>query len=243
MTYCLAMLLNEGIVCLSDTRTNAGLDNISKFRKSFTWEIPGDRAICLMTAGNLAITQAVIGLLQENIDEAQPGIDTLLSAQSMFRVAEIVGDAMRTIQQRHGTALAQMGESSLASIIVAGQRKGGRQRLFHIYAAGNFVEATEDSPYFQIGEHKYGKPIIDRVITRETPLKTAVTAALLSMDSTTRSNLSVGMPLDLTVLRAEEFCVSDHRRIEADDPQFDALSKGWSQALRNAFDEMDALWN
>lgn len=243
MTYCLAMLLNEGIVCLSDTRTNAGLDNISKFRKSFTWEVPGDRSIVLMSAGNLAITQAVVGLLQENIDNPQPGIETLLSAQSMFRVAEIVGDAMRSIQQRHGAALAQMGESSLASIIVAGQRAGGRPRLFHVYAAGNFIEATEDSPYFQIGEHKYGKPIIDRVITRETPLKTAVTAALLSMDSTLRSNLSVGMPLDLTVLRTDEFSISDQRRIEADDPQFDALSKGWSQALRDAFDEMDALWN
>lgn len=243
MTYCLAMLLHEGIVCLSDTRTNAGLDNISKFRKSFTWEVPGERAIVLMTAGNLAITQAVIGLLQENIDTPQDGIETILTAQSMFRVAEIVGDAMRTIQQRHGPSLTQMGESSLASIIVAGQRAGGRQRLFHIYAAGNFVEATPDSPYFQIGEHKYGKPILDRVILPDTPLKTGVTAALLSMDSTIRSNLSVGMPLDLTVLEVDTCQFSDSRRIEADDPQFDALSKGWSQALRDAFDEMDALWN
>lgn len=243
MTYCLAMLLNEGVVCLSDTRTNAGLDNISKFRKSFTWEVPGERAIVLMTAGNLAITQAVIGLLQENIENPQPGIETLFSATSMYRVAEIVGDAMRVVQGRDGPALAQMGESSTASIIVAGQRAGGRPRLFHIYAAGNFVEATEDSPYFQIGEHKYGKPIIDRVITVETPLKTAVTAALLSMDSTLRSNLSVGMPLDLTVIRTDEFHISESRRIENDDPSFDALSKGWSAALRRSFDEMDALWN
>lgn len=243
MTYCLAMLLNEGIVCLSDTRTNAGLDNISKFRKSFTWEVPGERAIVLMSAGNLAITQAVIGLLQENIDNPQSGIETLFSATSMYRVAEIVGDAMRIVQGRDGPALAQMGESSTASIIVAGQRAGGRPRLFHIYAAGNFVEATEDSPYFQIGEHKYGKPIIDRVITVETPLKTAVTAALLSMDSTLRSNLSVGMPLDLTVIRTDDFRISEARRIENDDPSFEALSKGWSAALRRSFDEMDALWN
>ncbi|MGB0499417.1 MAG: peptidase [Rubricella sp.] len=241
MTYCLALKLDEGLVCLSDTRTNAGVDNVSKYRKMFTWQAPGDRVIVMMTAGNLAITQAVMSLLQENIDNAESGIETLFTAPSMFRVAEIVGDAMRIIQGRYGPGLAQMGESSASSIIVAGQRVGGVPRLFHIYSAGNFIEATEDTPYFQIGEHKYGKPILDRVIERTTPLSRAVTAALLSMDSTLRSNLSVGMPLDLAVIRSDTIDFEQKRRIEPDDPNFVALSEGWSNALRNAFNDLAEL--
>ncbi|MBK1636637.1 proteasome-type protease [Rhodovulum adriaticum] len=238
MTYCLALKLGEGLVCLSDTRTNAGVDNVSKYRKMFTWELPGDRSIVMMTAGNLAITQAVMSLLQENIDTPESGIETLFTAPSMFRVAEIVGDAMRVVQNRYGPGLSAMGESAVSSIILAGQRAGGVPRLFHIYSAGNFIEATEDTPYFQIGEHKYGKPILDRVITTETPLETGITAALLSMDSTLRSNLSVGMPLDLAVIKADEIGVVHQRRIEENDPNFLHLSDSWSSALRNAFAEM-----
>lgn len=238
MTYCVAIKTNAGLVFLSDTRTNAGVDNISKYRKMFTWEVPGDRVITMMTAGNLAITQAVISLLQENIDKPQEGIDTLLNAESMFRIAEIVGDAMRVIQARYGVNIAQMGESTMSSIIVGGQRAGGAMRLFQIYSAGNFIEAYDDTPYFQIGEHKYGKPILDRVITVDTAVEVSVTAALLSMDSTLRSNLSVGMPLDLSVIEAGRLQFSQNRRIEDHDPNYLAMSEAWSNALRKSFNEM-----
>ncbi|RSK30726.1 peptidase [Rhodovulum iodosum] len=238
MTYCLALKLNEGLVCLSDTRTNAGVDNISKYKKMFTWEVQGERVITMVTAGNLAITQAVMSLLQENIDNPESGIETLFTASSMFHMAEIVGDAMRVVQGRYGPGLSSMGESAMSSIILAGHRAGGTPRLFHIYSAGNFIEATDDTPYFQIGDHKYGKPILDRVIGPDTSLETGITAALLSMDSTLRSNLSVGMPLDLAVMPSHSVCFSQLRRIEENDPKFLELSEAWSAALRNAFGEM-----
>jgi len=238
MTYCVAIKLDEGLVFLSDTRTNAGMDNIAKFKKTFTWEVPGERCVTMMTAGNLAITQAVISLLQENIDHPENGFETILSAPSMFRIAELVGDAMRTVQGRYGPGLVQSGESTISSILVGGQRAGGAHRLFHVYTAGNFIEATPETPYFQIGEHKYGKPILDRVLTPQTPLQVAVTAALLSMDSTLRSNLSVGMPLDLSVIETDQLRFSQNRRIEEFDPEFQRLSEGWSAALRKDFDDM-----
>ncbi|NIZ00868.1 proteasome-type protease [Thalassospira lucentensis] len=236
MTYCVGLMLKEGLVFLSDTRTNAGLDNISRYRKMFTWEVPGDRAIVALSAGNLAITQAVMSTLQEAIDdpETKPG-DCILSASGMFRVAELVGQAMQKVQLKYHDTLEQHNESSAASIMIGGQRKGGDQRLFLVYAAGNFIEATEDTPYLQIGEHKYGKPILDRVITPETPIREGVKAALLSMDSTLRSNLSVGMPLDLAVLPDDACEFSELRRIDAEDPGFHALSSAWSGALRDAF--------
>ena len=235
MTYCVAIKLNAGLVCLADTRTNAGIDNISKFKKLFTWKEPGERAITMMTSGNLAITQAVMSLLQENIDDPKYSAETLLTAPSMFRVAEIVGEAMRKIQTRYGPGLSARGENSTSSILVSGQRKGGKPRLFMIYSAGNFIEATSDTPFLQIGEHKYGKPILDRVIVPETSLGDALTAALLSMDSTLKSNLSVGMPLDLTVQSEGKFDFDEERRIEPDDAAFEALSDAWSAGLIDAF--------
>ncbi|MEM8978285.1 MAG: proteasome-type protease [Pseudomonadota bacterium] len=238
MTYCVAIKLNSGLVFLSDSRTNAGLDNIAKFKKMFTWEVPGERCITMMTAGNLAITQAVISLLQENIDHPENGVETILSAPSMFRIVELVGNAMTDVQARYGPGMAQSGESTMSSILVGGQRAGGAQRLFHVYSAGNFIEATAETPYFQIGEHKYGKPILDRVLTPETPLDVSVTAALLSMDSTLRSNLSVGMPLNLSILETDKLTFSQNRVIEEHDPDFQKLSQGWSAALRSAFDDM-----
>lgn len=241
MTYCLALKLNEGLVCLADTRTNAGVDNISKYRKLFTWDNGGERVIAMMTAGNLAVTQAVISLLQENLDTPQDGVETLFSVDSMFEVAGLVGDAMQVIQNRYGPGLSAMGESAVSSIILAGHRAGGQPRLFHIYSAGNFIEATADTPYFQIGENKYGKPILDRVISPETPLDTGITAALLSMDSTLRSNLSVGMPLDLAVMPSSRVGFSQLRRIEENDENFRALSEAWSAALRNAFFEVERI--
>jgi len=238
MTYCVAIKLQEGLVFLSDNRTNAGMDNISKFKKMFTWEASGERCITMMTAGNLAITQAVISLLQENIDHPENGLETILTAPSMFRIAELVGDAMQVVQNRYGPGLIASGDSTLSSIIVGGQRIGGAQRLFQVYSAGNFIEASEETPYFQIGEHKYGKPILDRVLTPDTNLDVAIVAAFVSMDSTLRSNLSVGMPLDLTGSEADNFSFAQNRRIEERDPGFQKLSRGWSEALRNSFDQM-----
>lgn len=237
MTYCVALKLNEGLVFLADTRTNAGMDNISKVKKLFTWNVPGERQIVMMTAGNLGITQAVVSELNEAIDR-DANAETLLNTSSLFSAAQLVGRTMQMVQQNYGPGLAARGEDSGASLLLGGERLGGTPRLFHIYAAGNFIEAHDDAPFFQIGEHKYGKPILDRVIGPETPLQDGVIAALLSMDSTIRSNLSVGMPLDLAVLPTGTLSLSEERRIADDDPHFRAFSEQWSVQLRNAFGVM-----
>lgn len=243
MTYCVALKLDAGLVMLADTRTNAGVDNVSRFRKLYTWERPGERAVCLLTAGNLSLTQGVVTRIDEAIAEAGAGaeIETILNAPTMFRVAELIGEHLHALQLRYREAVVGQGAGADATVLVAGQRAGGRPRLFMVYAAGNFIEATDDTPYFQIGEHKYGKPILDRVIGPETPLEAGVKAALLSMDSTLRSNLSVGMPLDLAVIPAGELRFSVRRRIEPDDPEFDRLSRGWSEGLRAAFEALPGL--
>ncbi len=238
MTYCVALNLNSGLVLLADTRTNAGIDSISTFRKMFTWSVPGERAIALMTSGNLAITQAVISQLQERIDHPQEGVPTLLSAETMFEAVQIVANTMRDIQTRYAPGLAAMNESALASIVVAGQRQGGVPRLFMVYSAGNFIEATEDTPFFQIGETKYGKPIIDQVLSIDMSLQDGVTLSLLSMASTMRSNLSVGMPLDVAVIPKDSFNFEQLRRIEPDNADFWALAEGWGEKLRASFEEM-----
>ena len=237
MTYCVAINVEAGLVMLSDTRTSAGIDNISRFRKMFTYEVPGERALVLMTAGNLSLTQGVLTHIQSAIDAAEAGeeAESLLNCQTLYRAAELVGTAMRDMTVNHAEAIAQAGVSPGASILLAGQRRGGRPRIFLIYSAGNFIEATRDTPFFQIGEHKYGKPILDRVITPDTPLDEAIKAALVSMDSTLRSNLSVGMPLDLAVLPRDQFRFGTRTRIESGDPQFARISSAWSDALRHAF--------
>ena len=238
MTYCVALKLRQGMVFLSDTRTNAGMDNISRVKKMFTWSVPGERCLVMMTAGNLGITQAVISELDEAIDRAGGNEETLLNTPSMFSAAQLVGRTMQQVQQTYGPGLAARGEDSSATMILGGERLGGRARLFQIYAAGNFIEAHDDAPYFQIGEHKYGKPILDRVIVPETSLQDGVIAVLLSMDSTIRSNLSVGMPLDLSVLPSGALALSEQRRIEPDDENFRAFSEQWSQQLRDGFSVM-----
>ncbi|OWJ76353.1 MULTISPECIES: proteasome-type protease [Haematobacter] len=236
MTYCVGILLNEGLVMLSDTRTNAGLDNIAIYRKMFVFEKPGDRAICILTAGSLSVTQTTIARLKEAIKEPDGGHGaSIMEAQSMLQVAEIVGNALADVSQDVSEKLERMHQSARASMIVAGQRKGGDMRMFLIYPEGNFIEATEDTPFLQIGEHKYGKPILDRVVTMETPIEDAQKCALLSMDSTLRSNLSVGMPLDLLVIRRDELKVGLRRRIEAGDESFMKMSAAWSDALRDSF--------
>ncbi|OJU18013.1 MULTISPECIES: peptidase [unclassified Sphingomonas] len=237
MTYCVAVRVTDGLVLLSDTRTNAGLDNISRFTKMFTWEVPGERAIGMMCSGNLSITQGVMTRLAKAIERSadDPDIETILNADSIFRIAELVGEAMQAQQDRYRESIQAGGVGADAMILVAGQRKGGRHRLFMVYAAGNFVEATSDTPYFQIGEHKYGKPILDRVVTIDTPLEQVVKAVCVSMDSTLHSNLSVGMPLDLAVLRRDRFAFQVRERIEADDPRFQNISREWGGRLREAF--------
>lgn len=241
MTYCVGIKLNDGLIFLSDTRTNAGVDNVSRVKKLFTWRQPGDRAIAMMTAGNLGVTQAVISDLNEDIDHAQDGVTNLMNADTMYKIAELVGDKMRGVQDRYGPGLTARGVDATASILVGGQRLGGAPRLFLIYAEGNFIEATPDTPFFQIGEHKYGKPIIDRVVTIETEMQDAIICALLSMDSTLRSNLSVGMPLDLAVLRAGALDFEQLRRIEAEDPAFRDFSETWSQQIRKGFAVMRGM--
>jgi putative proteasome-type protease len=234
MTYCVGLHLREGLVLLSDTRTNAGVDHISTFGKMQVEAVPGERVLAMLSAGNLAITQAVWNRLQEGIVLGEEVL-TLRSVPTMFRAAQLVGQAVREVYAADGPALAAQGVGFDISLILGGQIAGGPPRLFLVYAAGNFIEATADTPFLQIGEHKYGKPILDRVVGFGTPLMDGVKLVLISMDSTLRSNLTVGMPVDLLVYRADSFAVTLRRRITEEDPYFRAVSEGWSKALRNAY--------
>jgi len=242
MTYCVGMLLREGIVMVSDSRTNAGVDNISTFRKVTVFQKPRDRVFVLMMAGNLAASQAVVNLLREAIaapgPEAGDGPPNLFDAGTMFEAARCVGDAIREVHRRDAAGMQEFGLEFNVTCLLGGQVAGEGLRLFNVYPAGNFIEATADTSYFQIGESKYGKPILDRVITRESSLEEAAKCALISMDSTIRSNLSVGLPLDLLIIRAGELRVGHHRVIEADDDYFRQIRSGWGEALRNAFKEL-----
>lgn len=241
MTYCVGLLLKAGIVLLSDTRTNAGMDNISTYRKQFLFEEPGERVIAIMTAGNLSVTQTTLARLREAIDGPDDQAHrSIMHAHSMLQVAEIIGATLAEVRQSVDEKMAGgPGQGAAASMIVAGQRRGGDMRLFLVYSEGNFIEATEDTPFLQIGEHKYGKPILDRVVRPETTLADARKAVLLSMDSTLRSNLSVGMPLDLCVIERDQCRIGQQTRIEAGDQVFGAMSQAWSNALRDAFQTIE----
>ena len=240
MTYCVALKLEEGLVFLSDTRTNAGIDDVSRYRKMFTWEVPGERAIVVMTAGNLSITQGVITRLSAAIEQEAPDqeSETVLSAPNLFRLAQIIGLMMRDLVGRHGDAIAKEGASSGASIILGGQIKGQPPRLFLIYSAGNFIECGDDTPFLQLGEIKYGKPILDRTITTGTSLSEGVQTALVSMDSSVRSNLSVGAPFDLVVVERDAMQLGVTQRIDDTDTTYRAISDGWSEALAKAIREL-----
>ena len=239
MTYCVGLLLNDGMVLLSDTRTNAGLDNISTYRKMFVFEDPGERVIAIMTAGSLSVTQTTMARLREAIEDPESEETTsIMKAPTILKVAEMVGNMLAQVREDIDEKLSAM-QGVTASMIVAGQRRGGAMRLFLIYPEGNFIEATEDTPFLQIGEHKYGKPILDRVVKPSTSLADAQKAVLLSMDSTLRSNLSVGMPLDLCVIERDACRISSKRRIEAGDEQFRAMSEAWSRALRDGFTQIN----
>jgi putative proteasome-type protease len=241
MTYCVGMLLDKGLVMAADTRTNAGVDNVGKFKKLYTWEYPGERVFVLLTAGNLAVTQAVVSVISEQVEHPDETGQSLRTANTMFQAAHLVGDAIRTVKRVDGEHLSSNGESFAASFIFAGQIGNERPRLFNIYSAGNFIEATPDTPFFQIGEHKYGKPILDRVARTEMELGEAAKMVLLSFDSTLRSNLSVGLPIDLLTYEAGTLKIEHTKRIGPDDPYFKMLSTEWSKALRSAFANIEAL--
>ena len=239
MTYCVGLLLNDGMVMLSDTRTNAGVDNIATYRKMFVFEKPGDRVIAMMTAGSLSVTQTTLARLDEAMTDSEAdGSTSIMLAPSMLRVAELVGRTLAEVSAEIAGRMDRRAETASASMIVAGQRKGGDMRMFLIYPEGNFIEATVDTPFLQIGEHKYGKPILDRVITPETSIEDAKKAALLSMDSTLRSNLSVGMPLDMVVIKKDGLTVAEQQRIEDRDETFQAISAAWSNALKDSFSKI-----
>jgi putative proteasome-type protease len=240
MTYAVALRLEQGLVFGADTRTNAGVDNIAQFKKLQLWRRPGDRVLVLLSAGNLAVTQAIISLLNEHlVEESDESMPTLYTVANMYRAARVVGDAVREARRIDGAALEASKLGFTASFIFGGQIKDERPRLFQIYPEGNFIEATDDTPFFQIGEHKYGKPILDRVARADMRLGEAAKLMLLSFDSTLRSNLSVGMPLDLLIYERDTLDVTWERRIGADDEYFRKLSGAWSDALRQAFAKIE----
>ncbi|GIL00287.1 MAG: peptidase [Alphaproteobacteria bacterium] len=244
MTYCVGLRLNRGIIFASDTRTNAGFDNIACFRKMFIWENKGDRVLVLLTAGNLSVAQSVVSILNEELaGAAEHDRHTLMNAATMFQAARVVGAALREVHRTNGEQFGPEAAAFSASFILGGQIRGEAPRLFQIYNEGNFIEATQDTPFFQIGEHKYGKPILDRVAVAEMRMGDAAKLLLISFDSTLRSNLSVGMPIDMLIYRTDTYEVGEERRIGADDPYFRSLSTGWSEALRHAFANIESYTN
>jgi putative proteasome-type protease len=229
------MLLDSGLVFLSDSRTSAGVDQINTFRKTTIFERPGDRVIVMLSAGNLAISQGVLNLLAEKLAAQDPQTVSLHNCPNMFEAARCVGAALREMHVRDGEALKAQGVEFNATFIVGGQIQGEPPRLFQLYSAGNFIEASADTTYFQIGESKYGKPIIDRVTRRSMALSEAAKCALISMDSTIRSNLTVGLPLDLVIVRRDEYRVASHVDIGPENKYFQVIRGAWGEALREAF--------
>ena len=246
MTYGVGIKLNAGLVFLSDSRTSAGVDNISTFRKMIVYEKPGDRFMVLLSAGNLSISQSVREILQveqlKESDESAP--ITIWNAKSMFDAARVLGQAVRHVYDRDAKALEYAGVEFNVSLIFGGQIHGESMRLFHVYSAGNFIEATAETPYFQIGESKYGKPVLDRVITPDTPLGAAAKCALVSMDSTMKSNLSVGPPLDLVVYEADRLETDRIVCMDMNNPYYRMLHTVWGKKLREAFEDLeDPVWD
>lgn len=241
MTYCVAMRLNAGLVFLSDSRTNAGVDQIGTFRKLSVFENPGDRMMVLMTAGNLSISQSIRQTVAEHLS---PEGTSIWTASSMYEAAQIVGDSIRTVFKRDAKALEEFGIDFNVSMIFGGQIKGERCRLFQMYSAGNFIESHDENPYFQIGESKYGKPIIDRVITPTTALDEAAKCALVSMDSTLRSNISVGFPLDLLVYEKDTLSVGRFVTVDEKNQYFQMIRSTWGDQLKHVFEGIpEPVWN
>ena len=241
MTYCVAMRLNDGLVFLSDSRTNAGVDHIGTFRKMKVYENPGERVMVLMTAGNLSISQSIRQIISEKTNADGRSIWT---ATSMYEAAKILGDAIRTVHDRDAEELQKFGIDFNVSIIFGGQIKGERCRLFQMYSAGNFIESHDENTYFQIGEAKYGKPIIDRVVTPTSSLDEAAKCALISMDSTLRSNISVGLPLDLLLYDTNSLAVSRFVTIDEHNQYFQMIRNSWGAQLKSVFEAIDdPVWN
>ena len=240
MTYCIGVKLDQGMILASDSRTHAGVDNFAKFCKMTVFERPGDRVIVLLSSGNLAGTQAVIGVLNQRCAIGDVA-ESLWGARTMFDVAMLVADAMRQIERRDGEYLQENEISFNASFIVGGQVAGEPQRLFRIYSEGNFIEASVDTPYFQTGETKYGKPVLERVVTRSTPLAEATKCVLVSFDSTMRSNLSVGMPIDLICYVKDSLEVTMRRKFDSGDPYFSELASAWGEGTRQVFRQLPEL--
>jgi len=235
MTYCCGILVREGLVMIADTRTNAGLDDVSTFRKLHVFTQPGEKIMALASSGNLSLSQTVRSTLVEGVANPQTGkVETLMDAPTMFQAAQFVGKVTRTVQNVEGRALAAASVEHDVAFLFGGQIKDGRLRLFMIYSAGNFIECTIDTPYLQIGEHKYGKPVLDRAISFDTELYDALKIGLISMDSTMRSNLGVGLPIDILVLRRDALSAEVNYRIEPGEPYFQDLRERWSAALRAA---------
>jgi putative proteasome-type protease len=235
MTYCCGILVKEGLVMIADTRTNAGLDNVSTFRKLHVFSKPGERIMAIASAGNLSISQSVLSTLTEGLENpATAETETLMNAPTMFQAAQRIGRAIRVVNATESDALKSEDISFDVSFLFGGQIKGERMRLFMIYPAGNFIECTTDTPYLQIGEHKYGKPVLDRAMHYDVDLYEALKSGLISMDSTMRSNLAVGLPLDVLVVRTGTCDADLNHRIEAGEPYFHDLRSRWSAALRAA---------
>lgn len=234
MTYCVGLRIDSGLVFMSDTRTNGGIDSISTFRKMHVWEKPGERVIVMMAAGNLATTQAVVSLLDERSKVVSERNPTLLQMPSMYQTARLVGNTAKEVIA-NSAPVGQKADSFHASFILGGQIKGTPPRLFMIYPEGNFIEATEDTPFFQIGETKYGKPIIVRAYDRTMSFAETAKLLMVSFDSTLKSNLSVGLPLDMTFYEKDSYKVALRKRIGQDDPYYRTISTGWSNALKEAF--------
>ena len=235
MTYCCGVLVRDGLVMIADTRTNAGLDNVSTFRKLHIFSKPGERIMAIASAGNLAISQSVLSTLTEGLEDPHTGdLETLMNAPTMFQAAQRIGRAIRAVHATEGKALQSEDINFDVSFLFGGQIKGSRMRLFMVYPAGNFIECTTDTPYLQIGEHKYGKPVLDRAMHYDVELYEALKTSLISMDSTMRSNLGVGLPIDVLVVRADVCDADLNHRIEAGEPYFHDLRSRWSAALRAA---------
>ena len=246
MTYCVAVKLNAGLVFLSDSRTNAGLDYISTFRKMIVYEKPGDRFMVLLSAGNLSISQSVREILQIEHLKDRDGAEaiTIWNAKSMFDAARVLGSAVRRVYDRDAASLRHADVDFNVSLVFGGQIRGEKMRLFQMYSAGNFIEATEETPYFLVGESKFGKPVLDRVLTPQTPLAEAAKCVLVSMDSTMKSNLSVGLPLDLVVYEADSFQSDKIVCIDHDNPYYQMMHNNWGQRLREVFDSIeDPVWD
>ncbi|XDA97708.1 peptidase [Sulfitobacter sp. LCG007] len=238
MTYCVGLRLNRGLVFMSDTRTNAGVDNFSKTRKMFSWSVPGERMITLMTSGNLATTQALVGLIEQRDRTSETRDPAILHAPSMFQVARMVGSILKEVIAGSSNTGYSNAADFQATVILGGQVKGGPPTMFLIYPEGNFIEVTEETPFFQIGEAKYGKPILVRAYEADMPFEDAVKLLLVSFDSTVKANLSVGLPFDLMVYENDAFAPRIERRIEEDDPVYKTISNGWGDALKTAFEQL-----